>query len=774
MKQKKFALMGVAAVAAVALVSCGSNGQKVKTTTVRPTSIETDTKGLDIYVNYQGKQGITLQQKDSYVNKADGKTYTKGDLLPTWVAFQTATKTTFRDASKYATTKDDATQTAVKANGYKSETDSSQLIDLYYQTTSAINTMGKAGEAKDLTQYLNIMPNFKAFLEANPTIKKQITQAGKIYYTPYFDGYNAVERMHIMDVNLAKKVLDSTSGFDTETTNGGANPSANVVQGKGEVKPFIDAQNNYPDKTTTIAVSVNGEAKSIKVKQTKNIVLQQNELLANGCTGKQLAEQLQAYLKEAYGDNIGEGKTFAKLSDIFVSESAAYNTDELIALMRVVKANPKLISGNANEEIEILIPREGKANRVQNIMHMLNIFGIQGMDTEKEGLFFDANGKINDAYALESTYEGLQLLSAMYDEGLILTDFNKSNGGKSYTAKYLGKTTDDAAYGFMLYDFSATQAQMNTQDEDGIGTKDSARKGAFKDTQVTGVMPILPPVTWWATGKDWKYDQPLSNHTGMTLTRRSTSNRTLKTNAWCIPATSDNPERAAILMDHLFSKEGQLTQDFGPRSTNYWKTVNDDEFMIYNGMQTPEFSTKVKEMIADAANEGTDFWTFMRAYLGSTHGIGHVRTAGINYLATNAYGKIGTKNIENAIADGVVCLDMVDKNGVGKYSYDNSVPSAGYGSESSADDYAAVTAFWSQDKYSDDAIGWAAIVVAKAGTITKTSTQTIGKDASQSKVDYSYSKVYQQLNARITKYLYDLVSGYDEDLVPAYVLELNK
>jgi putative aldouronate transport system substrate-binding protein len=772
MKQKKIALMGVAAVAALGLVSCGGSSSKTSKTqrTQIITSLEQDTKGLDIYVNYQGKQGITLQQKDSYVNKADGITYSKGDLLPTWKEFQTATKTTFRDATKYATTSDATTATAVDANGYKSETDSNQLIDLYYQTTSEINKIGKAGKAKDLTQYLDIMPNFKAFLEANPTIKKQITQSGKIYYTPYFDGYNAVERMHIMDVNLAKKVLDNNPSFDTEKTNGGNNPSANVIQGKGLITPFIDAQYNYPKNNQEISVSVNGEAKSIKVKQVKNIVLQQNELLAAGCTGKQLGEQLVKYLNDAYGHEVGAGKTFATLSDIFVSESAAYNTDELIALMRVVKANPKLISGNASEEIEILVPRAAANNRVQNMMHMLNIFGIQGMDTEKEGLFFDANGKINDAYALESTYEGLQFLSAMYDEGLILGDFY-AKVSTNYVGKYFGKTTDDASYGFMLYDFSATQAQMNTRDEDGIGTKDSARKGAFKDTSVTGVMPVLPPVTWWATGKDWKYSQSLSDHTGMSLMRRSTSNRTLKTNAWCIPATSDNPERAAILMDHLFSKEGQLTQDFGPRSTNYWKTVNDSEFMIYNGMQTPEFSDAVKTMISDAANEGTDFWTFMRAYLGSTHGIGHVRTAGINYLATNKYGKIGTKNIENAIADGVVCLDMVDKNGVGVYGYDNSVPSAGYGSESSADDYAAVTAFWAQDKNADSANGWVAIVVNPVGSITKTSTTAIGKDSTQSKVEYSYSKVYQQLNARIKKYLYDLVSGYDEDLVPAYVLE---
>ena len=758
MKNKKFALLGVAAVAALGLASCGGEqGGSATSSTVK-------NNPLDIAVNYSAKQGITMRQ-DSYVNKADGKTYSKGDLLPTWNAYQSAVKASIREASAYSASTDNDYYTKIDTAGYKSETDTNQYIDLFYNTTANINKMGAAGKAVDLKTMIDAgyMPNFKKFLENNPTIARQLTQSGKIYYTPYFDGYNAVERMQIMDVNMAKAILDDANAGDTTKTNG-TGASANVLQA-AKLTPFIDANKNYPTDNFQVKVSVNGEVKTIQVKQTNNIIKQQNELLAAGATGKALADQFRAYLTAAYGHEVGSGKTFAKLSDIFVSEQAAYNTDELLALMRVVKANPGVVAGDENQEVEVFCIRGVASNRVQNVYHLLSLFGIQGMDSEKEGLFFDANGKLNDAYALESTYEALEFVSAMYDEGLILNDFFNSAstlGSTGYLNKYFGKMTDDGGYGFMLYDYSASTGAVNTIDSVGIGTKDEKRVGSFKNTSVTGVMPVLPPVTWWATEKTWDHAQSLSDHTGMTLIRRSTSNRTLKGNSWCIPTSSDNKEIAAKLMDYMFSAEGQIVNDFGPKSTAYWKSINEADFISYGGDKTPVFSDNLKTMISES---GTDFWSFMRGYVGSTHGIGYIRTASINYQATNANAQIGTKNIETAIANGVVCLDKVDKNG-DTISFDNSVPTAGYGSESDKTKYQAITAFWAADKCAATATGWVKVVVDPAGTYTKASTGTIGIDGSSN--NYSYKDVFDQIPERISAYLYDIVSGYDSKLLPDY------
>ena len=54
------------------------------------------------------------------------------------------------------------------------------------------------------------------------------------------------------------------------------------------------------------------------------------------------------YLQAVYGSNVGENKTYANYSEIFTSESAAYTTDELIALFRVMRANPSYVSKNKN------------------------------------------------------------------------------------------------------------------------------------------------------------------------------------------------------------------------------------------------------------------------------------------------------------------------------------------------------------------------------------------------------------------------------------------
>ena len=785
MKQKKIALLGVAAVAALGLASCGGNTPTPSTSkTPTPSStpekssskseLTRDTLGLDVYVDYVNKgvhAGITLVD-DEFVNDVESKSYSKGDLLPVWKVFQDNVKTTFRDACAYSETDNNKNYDKVKTAEYKSITNNNQYIDLFFNTTDNINKMGGAGEAVDLMGYVNsgLMPNFKQFLEENPTIKKQIMKDGKIFYTPYFDGYNSVEKQQVMDVNIVKKVLATGAVYDTGKTNGGSNPDVNVLQQKA-YEPFIDANYNYPNATTELSVSVNGEAKKITVNRTTNIIKLQNELLANGCTGKQLGDQLVTYLNKVFGDYVGENKIYKTLADIYISESAAYNSDELVALMRVVKANPKLISGDENEEIEIMMPRTSKDNnRVQNIMMMMCLFGIQGVDGETAGLFFDANGKINDAFALPSTYEGLDILSGLYDEGLILGNFYKKD--KTVTdnvGQFFGKTTDNPGYGLMVYDFTPSQAQVNTVDENGIGTLDSKRKGAFKDTSVTGIMPVLPPITWWATGKDWKYDQALSNHTGMSLMRRSISNNTLKDTSWCIPASSDNKERAAILMDYLFSEEGVILNDFGPNNDKYWKSTDPAQFNVIGSERTPEFSDAFKTMMATKAN-GLDFWTFMRKYVGTTHGIGYVRTTSIKFQANNKYGKIGQANIEAAIADGVVCLDLVDKHGT-ELSYDNSVPSsAAFGTESAKDSYAAVTAFWAQDKAATDAIGWAKYIVEPKGSITNTT--DLGKDATSAKNPYTYKDVKDQLNLRLTKYLFDLVSGYDESLIPDYVIAL--
>lgn len=769
MKIKKIALRStLAATTGFALVAslaaCGPTTQKEDPYAWDETQKAGD---LDIYLNYNGTDGITLQ-KETFENTVEGVNYVKGDLLPTWKIYQKKLNYKIYDATSYNTSTDKDTYTALTSGNFMSETDNTRKIDVFYNATSNINDAGKANKLIDLKEHLNDMPNFKAFLEANPTIEKLITTGGKIYYTPYFDGYNAIERMFIMDSNIVKAILDTDTDTNAKDTAVATTKTNGLTAYK--YQPFMDAESNYAT-APTVKISIKGKAEDFTLTKTTNIIKQQNDAAATA-TGQSMRKQLRDYVKTVVGAaNVGAGKKFENLSDFYVGEQAAYNVDDLIALMRVVKASPELITGDANKEVEILVPRGAANNRVDNMADFMQVWGVQGLDAEKDMLYFDENGKLNDAAATRGTYEALEYLSQIFDEGLILGDFYKTStlGGTGYLNKYFGKTTDKGGYGFMMYDYSASTGAVNTL-KDGVGTDNSTRVETFKDTDVTGVRPVLPPLTYWANKTTSSYSDAIDDFTNKSLLRYSDSDRALKSNSWAIPASTDNLEGALKIVDYLYSAEGARYNDFGPEA--YWNGAADE--LTYGGETSPVMSAATKSMISAAK---ADFWSFMRGYIGSTHGIGYKRSASINYQATNYYAAIGQGYIDNAIADGAVTLALIDNpvyaNAANKAGFASAVPSAGYASigKTVSDTYAAVTAFWASDKYAATATGWAKYITDAAGTYDFTSTATLGQDANSK--DYSMKSIYDQMENRIKQYLYSMANSQGAQFVPDYAKTSN-
>jgi len=772
MKKRNFALCGLAAVAALSIASCG--GDK-----------ETYRAGgrVDVHLNYNGVQGVTYRTTagTSFANAVDGKTYTTGTLLPTWEEFGKKCDITVKEACGYNATNDNDNFTGVQTNNFMSDLDSKQAIDLFYNSTSNINKMGNAGKAVDLTSYINAgkMPNFKKYLDENQSVKEEITNNGAIYFTPYFDSYNDVERNFVMDTTIVQTVLDNpNAAFDNELKNG--NGGAKNVITDVKYEPFINANFNYKDAETKVKVSVNGEAKEITIKQTSNIIKQQNELLATGCTGKALAEQFITYLNTAFAGNVGTGKTYTKLSQIFTEEQAAYNVDELVALMRVVKANPGLITGDKNKEVETLFPRGQAANRIQNMLHFAQVWGVQGLTSEKDFLYFLQNGTLNDARTSQASYDALDNLAALYSEGLILGDFwyysDSKKNGNAYLNQFFKKSTSDYSYGLMEYDYTATQCVANDA-VDGIGTKSSDRAEPVRNIEVKGIKPILPPLTMWGTANTVTHNQALNNFDGKTLMRHYDENRTIKSNSWCIPSSSDNVEGALKLMDYLFSPMGLYIQDFGPDA--YWSNaaaVNADPEHV-----TPVMSNAQKSMIQKS---NLDFWTYMRGCMGSTNGIGHERTTAIQIQATNAYGQVGYEAVEKAMESGVLDLSLVDKDGdnkSGTVTWNTSVPVNGYSGapaakSEEANSYDATLSFWAQDKNKATPVGWV-YVVANGGWTGLDTNAELGTTANSSK-SYKKTDVESQQDNMNKLYLYAYASSLNKrfnvnTFVPEYAKKAN-
>lgn len=812
--KKKFLVALGATVCGLALVSCttntnndnnnggggngggGDNGQTQKKTGYNFVEAPTDenytaleNSQLNVYVNYNGKNGITYRGSTAYANPVDNATYRENSLLPTWQTFAAKTKLTINDVADYTASDD----TAVNTNfTQKYEGKDGAKVDLIYLNTKYIDS----AHYVNLLEHLDKMPNFARFLENNPTIKKNILKGEGIYYTPYFDGYNDIEKMFIMDTALAAKVLDATDAelenFDTLVC-GGSNPAANVVKG-GYVTPYINAEHNYAAATTTVDIQPTAtSAKStLTIKQTSyNILAKQNEMLAAGTTGKELAKTMRAYLKQAIGDEVGEGKTYANYSDFFTSSAAAYNVDELIALMRLVKANPGVVTGDSNQEVVTFFPRGHEDNRVDNILDFIQVWGIQGLTAEKDNIYFGADGKLHDLNTTQASYDALTQLSALYDEGLILTEFwNKPStiDKTAYLDTYFKKNKNNGGYGFLMYDYSAATGAANDM-VDGIGTKADKRVGTFKNLSVTGVRPVITPLSYWST-ESYSNTQRLSDLTGKTLVRHTEDTRALKNNSWAIPTNYQNLDGALRMMDYLFSARGLMNQDFGPEA--YWAkpTVGDsvngtivtnenvntlvDANKVYvsddivNGELTPIMSKTLKAMVAWGSNNGQDFWSFMRGYIGSTHGVGHVRSKGIDIQATNEYAAFGLKGLKAAIANDVVQISLVDKV-KGQYNWLTCVPSANYDAPTTAEakDYAAITEFWSAKHLNAKATGWVYVVKEAYNGLDKDSKQC---GTAESK-EYSYNDVLAQISKRDTVYLWKMAKSISNDVIPAYALQ---
>ena len=219
------------------------------------------------------------------------------------------------------------------------------------------------------------------------------------------------------------------------------------------------------------------------------------------------------------------------------------------------------------------------------------IFGIQGIDGERDFLYFDSNGKLNDALSTKQTYEALDYLSQLYAEGLIVGDFNIATASGTDTSKYLDlyfrHTREGAGYGFMLYDYSQTTTIVNDKDAKNIGTDPNMRVDEFKLVNHQGFREVLSPLTYWVTeAYDYNdYDVRTANildRTYKTLVRYEESSYALKSYGLCIPVFSDNVADAIKLLDYLYSNEGIMTVNFGPKT--YWKNGKIDSFELLDSL----------------------------------------------------------------------------------------------------------------------------------------------------------------------------------------------
>ena len=598
---RKFLSLFLVLLAVVTLVACNDDEESDPTVVPTvPTEIDYESNvQLNVAINYTASNrvmGISYRLDDAY-DSFNGKRYTTGSLLPVWERIGEKLNVTFNDVSTSSDANTNAQFTRLQTEGFAG-------VDLVNGTGALIGPEGVNGRFVDIGAYLEYMPNLNAFLEANPAVKVSMTSAnGGIYFTPYFDGFGEIEQMFMARIDWIEDILDVAS------------PTFDTTPGY--------VPNNYTRRQITVPINVSipvanadGTTRTVTKAYTTNIL----DTLAglSNPTGASVAQAFRTHIQNTYGSQ------YTKLSDVFVGTDAVYDTDELVALMYVVKSNPAYLTRQYAEplsSVEVIFPRESTGNRIVNLFRGMEMFGLRGVFSRHDWMYFDQDGLIKDIRYEQRFVDSVNDLSAMYNDGLIIQ--NPEEGGNH---RQILLSRGD---GFLTYDYNATTTAASLM---------NAGTGIDEDFKFQAILP--PVVDWLGDGNYFHFSE---------------ATRSVKNEAWGIPIQVAQNQtklfRALKLVDELYDYS---TDDsigtihlYGPQG---WTdgTIEYADDIVY------KMSDEALEEMNRLA--GGNHINYLRQYVGATMPIGHIRSMGLEFQTLTEQGKAGINRINTAVAAGTFKL----------------------------------------------------------------------------------------------------------------------
>ena len=528
------------------------------------------------------------------IQLADGNTYHTGELKPTWVEVQNQLNVVFENQYQ-------GNSASKEFDFWKERLNE---VDMVSGTATKLTENGEAGNMVNIAEYLDLMPNFKAYLELNPIVRMSITgntDTGAIYFSPYVDGVDDIERMPLMRTDWVEKLLNGEGEFAADASNKTAAPSYQPympTSGKVEID-VVKADGSGVEKLTK-DYDAGG-----------NIIEKMNA--AGSMDGVAAVNMLRTYIDEAYNGYYGTNR-----ADLFVGQNAAWDADELVALLRCVVANPQTLNGT--DTVQGLFSREDNNNqrRVDMFRFAGTLFGVRGLESRQDYLYVGNDNKLHDARQEKETYEALERMHAMAEEGLLSKAF--IDGSEESSGTYL-----ENDLGFMHYDYNQTQTLMNATKLNKDG--DEGEK----------YMAVMVPVARWDDG------------TGEQFMRFTESWRSVKTDGWGISKSgvgdsTDKLNACLALIDFAYSEEGQILMSYGPEA---WRS---SETFLFNGNEMPKISEACEKELWDLA--GGNYTNYARWYLGST--LSFLKSQAFEYQCTHEVGKEGAGYISTAIGLGTI------------------------------------------------------------------------------------------------------------------------
>lgn len=492
---------------------------------------------------------------------------------------------------------------------------------VFTASATDINNQGAAGNLLNITDYLDYMPNYKAFLEANPLARLSLTadEHGSMYMLPYFDGNDDIEKYVLLEKNLVEILLDTATldGADTITFKAQAdaknadskNADKGIVGTSTSVESFMGQTGKWEVETTNpaaldsaktpdwgnnlnVAATASGTGATTKVvvnydaalaaaqDATKplgaaisaaagkaytgtsgNIIDLQNFAInekQGNVKGADLLKILREYIKVAY-QNVDGSAFYTKLSDVFNSAYAAWDVDLYAALGRCYTTCGKLLVKSG----ESLVKTDA------------NLYLLTGRE-------YKAN-RYSDTYALAGELYGVRGLESRYSptyayinaEGKISDSRLDENMWEALDK--MNKLAKEGLFNAMTTE-NITNGWSSTNDAKNLGVQTlslhdyvqtqtanagfKAQNGSL-DASVYNFAPVLTPVSKWDDN---------GNGTADKYMRFTESWRGVKNTGWCISyeAVKNNPDKLSAslaFVDYFFSNDGQILMTYGPQST---------------------------------------------------------------------------------------------------------------------------------------------------------------------------------------------------------------
>ncbi|MDE7244315.1 MAG: hypothetical protein K2O18_10135, partial [Oscillospiraceae bacterium] len=526
------------------------------------------------------KTGISFDSETAGegVTLADNVTYHTGELKPTWVEVQNQLGVVFED--KY--------QGNSASNEFDFWKERLGDVDMVSGTATKLTENGEAGNVVNIAEYLNQMPNFKAYLDANPIVRMSITgntETGAIYFSPYFDGVDDIERMPLMRTDWVEKLLNGEGEF---TASASKNLAAAVYQPYMPTSGSVSVDVIRSDGSGVETIAKNYDAGG-------NIIEKMNA--AGSLDGVAAVNMLRTYIDEAYDGYYGTDR-----ANLFVGINAAWDADELVALLRCVVANPQTLNGT--DSVQGLFSREDDNNqrRVDMFRFAGTLFGVRGLESRQDYLYIGSDNQMHDARQEAATYEAMERMNAMAKEGLLSKAFIDMSAESSAT--YL-----ENDLGFMHYDYNQTQTIYN----------------ATKLQEGEKYMAAMVPVARWYDG---------SSDEGVYM-RFTESWRSVKTDGWGISkagvgSDTDKLNACLALIDFAYSEKGQILMSYGPDAF-----IKTGETFNFNGEPKPVIADATKEELWEKASG--NYTNYARNYLGST--LSFLKSQAFEYQCTHEVGQ---------------------------------------------------------------------------------------------------------------------------------------